>query len=40
MNIKPIHPEVDYQATLAEIEALQDAADGSEASEKVAACCI
>lgn len=35
MNIKPIHSEADYQGALAEIEALWDAADGSEATEKL-----
>ena len=35
MNIKPIHSEADYQSALADIEALWDAADGSEAAEKL-----
>lgn len=35
MNTKPIHSEGGYQAALAEIEALWDAADGSEAAEKL-----
>ena len=35
MNIKPIHSEADYQSALVDIEALWDAADGSEAAEKL-----
>ncbi len=33
MTVKPIHSEVDYQAALAQIEALWDAADGSEEAD-------
>jgi HTH-type transcriptional regulator/antitoxin HigA len=35
MTIKPIHSEADYQTALAEIEALWDAADGSEAADQL-----
>lgn len=35
MTIKPIHSEADYQTALAEIEALWDAADGSEEADRL-----
>lgn len=35
MTIKPIHSEADYQAALAQIEALWDAADGSDEADQL-----
>lgn len=35
MTIKPIHTEADYQMALAQIEAVWDAPDGSEAAEQL-----
>ena len=35
MTIKPIHSEADYQATLAQIEALWNAAEGSEEADQL-----
>jgi hypothetical protein len=33
MTVKPIHSEADYRATLAQIEALWDAAESSEEAD-------
>ncbi len=35
MTIKPIHSEADYQSALAQIEALWDAAEGSEEADQL-----